>query len=151
MNVIEKEFIPYQQSVDMKALGFDEPCFGYYEDNGLTITFPSTSENGWKWVGNHLIPAKNTKAPLYSQAFRWFREKFNLRSSVMDFIDDVTGIEWDYSIAIIGTDLDDKGDYIPLIDYSVDDPNRKYKTYEEAELGCLIKLIEITKSGSLKA
>jgi len=141
-----KEFIPYEQSLELKNLGFDEPCFGYYEDNGLTITFPSTSENGWKWIGNSIIPAKNTKAPLYSQAFKFFREKYNLKSSVMDFIDDVTGIEWDYSISIIGTDIDEKGEYVPLIDYSIDDPNRKYGTYEKAELDCLIKLIEICKT-----
>ena len=79
MNDLEKEFIPYQQSIDMKELGFDGSFFGYYEDNGLTITFPSTSENGWKWVGNHLIPAKNIKAPLYSQAFRFFRKKYKIR------------------------------------------------------------------------
>jgi hypothetical protein len=72
---MEKEFVPYELAVKLKALGFDESCFGYYEDNNLTITFPSTSSNGWKWVGNSIIPAKNTKAPLYQQAFRWFRDK----------------------------------------------------------------------------
>ena len=146
MSNLRNEFIPYEQALELKQLGFDEPCFGYYEDNNLTTTFPSTSENGWKWVGNAIIPVKNTKAPLYQQAFRWIRENYNLKSSVMDFIDDVTGIEWDYSISIIGTDIDEKGEYVPLIDYSIDDPNRKYGTYEKAELDCLIKLIEISKN-----
>jgi hypothetical protein len=63
----------------------------------------------------------------------------------MDFIDDEVGIEWDYEIAIIGTDIDEKGNYKPLIDYSTDDEDRKFKTYEETELECLTKLIEIVK------
>jgi hypothetical protein len=63
----------------------------------------------------------------------------------MDFIDDETGIEWDYEIAIIGTDLDEKGNYEPIVAYSTDDETRKFKTYEEAELACLKKLIEIVK------
>jgi hypothetical protein len=45
---MEKEFTPHQEALELKELGFDEPCFGYYEDNNLTITFPSTSSNGWK-------------------------------------------------------------------------------------------------------
>ena len=33
---MEKDFIPYDRALRMKALGFDEPCFGYYvlETNG---------------------------------------------------------------------------------------------------------------------
>jgi hypothetical protein len=140
MNDIEKEFIPYQQSIDMKTLGFNRPCFGtYHNEDYLDLDLA-------RYNSDYCV-----LAPTFSQAFRWIREKYNLISSVMDFIDDVTGIEWDYSITIIGTDIDEKGEYIPLIDYSVDDPNRKYKTYEEVELACLIKLIELAKSGSLKA
>ena len=26
----DKEFVPYQPSLDMKSIGFDEPCFGVY-------------------------------------------------------------------------------------------------------------------------
>jgi len=134
-----KEFIPYEQSLELKNLGFDEPCFGWYSNMEGNVLRQGYCET-------YLGIENCAKSPLYQQAFRWFREKFNLRSSVMDFIDDVTGIEWDYSIAIIGTDLDDKGDYVPLIDYSIDDPNRKYGTYEEAELECIKKLIEISKN-----
>ena len=80
-----------------------------------------------------------------SMALRWFREKYNIRQNIMDFIDDEIGIEWDYEIAIIGTDLDERGNYESLVAYSTDDETRKFKTYEEAELACLKKLIEIVK------
>lgn len=28
--MLEKDFAPYEPSLDMKELGFDEPCFGEY-------------------------------------------------------------------------------------------------------------------------
>ena len=142
---MNKEFVPYQESVELKALGFDEPCFGYYEPN------KEFNYINWETFKDFPYLAKNSEwqdlygAPTFSQAFRWFREKYELRHSITDFIDDETGIEWDYEIAIIGTDSDENGTYKPLVDYSVDDETRKFKTYEEAELACLIKLIEIAK------
>ena len=27
---MNKEFIPYEQALALKELGFDEPCFGHY-------------------------------------------------------------------------------------------------------------------------
>jgi len=30
---IEKEFVPYKQSLQLKELGFDEPCFTWYWDD----------------------------------------------------------------------------------------------------------------------
>ena len=41
MKKIEDEFVTYPLALRMKALGFDEPCFGYYEtqDENLIINF----------------------------------------------------------------------------------------------------------------
>jgi hypothetical protein len=135
-----EEFVPYELALRMKQLGFDEPCFMYW----------------WKGENDYILAdliddearTIDFKAPLFQQAFRWFREKYNLRGSIMDFIDDEIGIEWDYEIAKIGTDLDENGHYKPLVDYSIDDEDRKFNTYEEAELDCLEKLIEIVESKS---
>lgn len=140
----EKEFIPYEQALALKELGFDEPCFGYFNKTWSKeneLLFPQYVGELENWNNTqHLC-----SAPTFSQAFRWFREKHGLRNSITDFIEDETGIEWDYEIAIIGTDIDERGNYKPLIDYSTDDETRKFKTYEEAELACLKKLIEIVK------
>jgi hypothetical protein len=27
---MNKEFVPYEQALQLKELGFDEPCLGYY-------------------------------------------------------------------------------------------------------------------------
>jgi hypothetical protein len=125
---MNKEFIPYEQALALKELGFDEPCFGYYEPNGEL-----------DYIENHILKdfpylAKNSEwqdlvaAPLYQQAFRWFRDKFNLKPQLT-----TSWGEWDF--------------YIPESEYN-DIPIRESSdtwTYEDAELACLIKLIEIVK------
>ena len=137
---MEKEFVPYELAVKLKALGFDKECFSYYDLNNKPNFFGADG-----LMDTHCVQVNR---PTFSQSFRWFREKYNVRQNIMDFIDDEVGIEWDYEIATIGTDLDENGNYKPLIEYSTDDENRKFKTYEEAELACLEKLIEIVESKS---
>ena len=65
MNSIESNFVPYQIALDMKSIGFDEPCFGYYvsvevPNPFLVITKIYDTQGGYF-----------TFAPLYQQAFRW--------------------------------------------------------------------------------
>jgi len=124
MNDIEKEFIPYQQSLDMKELGFDEPCLGLYH-NDKTF-YPTQCKSHEEYHG------QVCSAPLYQQAFRWFREKYNIISSVRTHFNE----EFFYEI---------------YVDVMNEITSNYYKTYEESELACLIKLIELAKSGFLKA
>jgi hypothetical protein len=34
---MEKEFVPYNLSLRMKQLGFDEPCLAWYQDDTLRV------------------------------------------------------------------------------------------------------------------
>ena len=118
---MEKEFVPYELALKLKQLGFDEPCNTCYDKLGMTASY-----------GKNVFDYKNyntggyvVSRPTYSQAFRWFREK--------EFLIDVTSlnsneyefyIQWSFA-------------YSHLSDI--------YKTYEEAELACLEKLIEIVE------
>ena len=63
---MEREFIPYELAVKLKALGFDGPCFGVYIEGHLMITYDSI-------YNSTDVPV--VKAPTFSQAFRWFRDK----------------------------------------------------------------------------
>jgi hypothetical protein len=63
---MNKEFLPYEVAVKLKALGFDEPCFGWYADEThLSIRpqyiQPNDPNNVYNWC----------LAPTFSQAFRW--------------------------------------------------------------------------------
>jgi hypothetical protein len=144
---LEINFVAYQIALDMKSIGFDEECLAYYDqwfkgNNEVKQIFRVGNVKG--------IFDSITPAPTFSQAFKFFRDKHNLRGSIMDFIDEFpSAIEWDYEIALIGTDLDEYGHYKALVSYSIDDESRKFKTYEEAELACLIKLIELVKESKV--
>ena len=119
-----KEFIPHEEALALKELGFDEPCFGYYTDRKL---FTFQDENGEAWLHSDI------QAPLYQQAFRWFREKYELYQAVYadKRADDLTLL---YKVHVYKLDEE-------LSEYAY----RWAITYEEAELECLKQLIKIVK------
>jgi hypothetical protein len=124
--VMEKEFLPYEIALELKELGFDEPCYkGYTEDYKELISFSNTHTNT---SVKTTLPTKPFTTPLYQQVFRWFREKHNLNS----FVIDSKSYSWYFNINDMVKD-----DVISEVLY--------FRTYEEAELECLKKLIEIVK------
>ncbi len=110
---MKKDFIPYEQAIALRELGFDEPCYGWFDTGYLRFgCYESESVTGF---GDLL-------APLYQQAFRWFREKHGLRP----FIEIDVDCEPTYYNAYVQCSLVYHGD-----------------NYEKAELACLKKLIEL--------
>jgi hypothetical protein len=116
---MNKEFIPYEQALELKELGFDEPCLGAYYQKELRIVHLESKPTQLDYI---------ILAPLHQQAFRWFREKYGLWQTVLQNTD----VDWTYDILPI----------IGITDYRLFDV---FDTYEEAELACLIKLIEICR------
>ena len=122
-------FVPYELSLKLKELGFDEPCFAVYDTEGFQIGNERcfNPENR-----NSLFPEPHTtnnpkiSAPLFQQAFKWFREKHKLFAS----IEYSTTTQKDFVITINKKAINDARD-------------EEYQTYEEAELACLEKLIEM--------
>ena len=124
--MIDREFIPYPEALGLKQLGFQERCFGHYWENlfyfKTTFNHPSTMPNS----------PESCLAPTYSQAFRWFRNEHNLDSEV--YMNHEYGVKF-YSKLILKLE----GSVVTHIP----GPFEMYKSYEEAELACLRKLIEI--------
>jgi hypothetical protein len=132
-----KEFITYEQSLELKELGFDEPCLSYYDKEEKLcrslLEYPIiNSKNGFHQSHNIIT------APLYQQAFRWFREKYNIDSWIQPFTFEKSNGDlylpdesYSYFIFKDGVLVDDEVDFL--------EP-------EEAELACLKKLIEIVKN-----
>jgi hypothetical protein len=117
---MENEFIPYKQALALKELGFDESCLASYVKETKEFTTRSFAD---------FYKDQQVLAPLYQQAFRWFREKYKLSGTPQYF----TGGFYCYTI----NDMKD-----------TEKSNRlftEFETHEEAELACLIKLIEIIK------
>jgi hypothetical protein len=125
-----KDFIPYEQALELKELGFDEPCFAIHSfvDGELNFMYVNTFHS------NDDVNEKSAAAPLYQQAFRWFREKYHIIGEVKFKGGKTTKTAWYDYVIYSEIDWDDKN------------PNEQWKKYEEAELACLIKLIEIVKT-----
>jgi hypothetical protein len=70
---MKKEFVPYNLALRMKQIGFDEPCLGVYPVNGGDIILCGSTDR-------IRLKLKHIFAPTFSQAFRWFREKYGLYS-----------------------------------------------------------------------
>jgi len=109
---MEKEFLPFEQSIELKQLGFDIPSVAGY-------SYPNSDK---------LL----TQAILYQQAFRWFREKYNL----------IGLIEGGYNLKNIFTYVIWDG----FKDITIDE---YFETYEEAELNCLNELIKMVKEKNI--
>jgi hypothetical protein len=117
---MEKEFVPYELAVKLKKLGFDELCMAYFKDE--EVQYP----NPYEPFKNSEMKSWCVTAPTFSQAFRWFREKYGLHV----IIDET-----------IRPQIKDSNSKL-LFEYTKDGKYAGFE-YEEAELACLEKLIEI--------
>ena len=75
-------------------------------------------------------------APLYQQAFRWFREKYKLQHHIWS--GKLNHIFYGYDILNI-----EEQEFV-VNNSDIGGGDCDYDTYEEAELACLDKLIELT-------
>lgn len=134
---MEKEFVPYNLNRELYALGYrpERKAFAYY-----TTPYHPTLNSGVLMYENpdpvyeSELKKTNKKlmynsAILWQEAFRWFREKHSLISSVTGIFKDETKTDFEYWYYIL----------------QESDEEIFYKTYEEAELACLRKLIKIVK------
>jgi hypothetical protein len=73
---MNNEFLPYQESLELKELGFKQKCAAQYLD-------VDDLELKWEKYRNMSINENNLiQAPTFSQAFKWFREKYDFTFSI---------------------------------------------------------------------
>ena len=124
---MKKEFIPHAQALELKELGFDEPCLVFYTYEGKFSNELSFNE--------YKNTALKTSAPLYQQAFRWLLDKHYLYGIVLPTLT----MNWTFKTMTVVEGMVEVPPYIHV------DAN-DYSTREDAELECLKKLIEIIKN-----
>ena len=124
---MEKDYIPFELALELKSLGFYEKCSKYFKNDGTQ--HPSTINYCYNFRTGDLV-----SSPLFSQVFRWFRKKYkNLHGS----IEQTNSYKDEYTV-YIGT--------FGYIEGNLKDEPKVFISYEEAELECLKKLIEIVKN-----
>lgn len=122
---INKDLVPEDVSKQLKEIGYDGDYWFVSNDYGVVHHIVSSSFDG-DYVKHDKFDDR-LQRPTYFQAFRWFREKYKKFS----FIDKNAYGKYYYDI---------QGEIFFDEDY--------FKTYEEAEIACLRKLIEIVKGGN---
>jgi hypothetical protein len=135
---MNKEFVPYEEALALKELGFDEPCLSSFDEN----------KNLFKVWENDMVNGRTIcLAPLYQQAFRWFRYKYWYYASISPTID-IGNVDFTVEVSqffqedrYVGEGDDEE--YFPRGLELVH--TERFDTYEEAELACLKKLIEIVR------
>jgi hypothetical protein len=124
-----KEFVPHDRSLKLKELGFNEPCITKYVETSRGFILELTN------ICTTLGQLPSIDALTFSQAFRFFREKYKPE-------------ELNFYIHLLNTYNTPKHYLhcytirrgVSVIEVATRD------TYEEAELACLDKLIEIVES-----
>jgi hypothetical protein len=123
---MKNEFVPYEITVALKELGFNTLCFAYCD----SFFKKDILRTGVKGCVNSALETNEVALPLWQQAFKFFREKYDLTGLV-----EIGTQEFSYQI------FDKKGNK-----QLGNEPLYYNGSYEEAELECLKKLIEIVKS-----
>jgi hypothetical protein len=126
---MKKEFANYEQSLAVKELGFDEQCFSFYDSDGELYESEGYYKKGYNVSDEEVI------APLKQQAFRWFRENYNVLAAVYS---NASGYLYEWHDSIGGT-------HRGWSEYEGPNDSGVWDTYEEAEDACIDKLIEIIK------
>ncbi len=124
---MEKEFVIYSLALRMKKLGYNGSCFAFYQVENFEEKPCGVDDRdeyirtGFATCKNSEIPEHFTSAPTWQQAFKWFREKYNIHIRIEKYDETKWWANW--------------GSWTSEV----------YNSYEEVELVCLKKLIEMVE------
>jgi hypothetical protein len=136
MEDLHNEFVPYELAVKLKAIGFKERALTYYEDGRPKLHNDIT---GWDFNSSFL---NCVSRPTFSQAFKWFREKYEIPSFIQSRYNRFKGkVDHRYSYGNNEIGFLKHPESVNYWEHIID-----FDTYEEAELACLQKLLEIVES-----
>jgi hypothetical protein len=125
-------FCTHNQSLALKELGFDIPCFAYVYtgDTGNNVDRYEETEPSRAINFNH--DSLCISQPLKSQVFEWFRDNYNLISCIRT--------------NIYGCTIDEQEFYYEIVSVRGVGSYSLYNKFEEAESECIDKLIEMVKN-----
>lgn len=130
----QQNLIPKELAIEIVNLGFNDVVIGGYYEDGTFAYHPDSD----------IV----IDVPLFQQAFRFFREKYNIDKTIITNyakIDKKTIKTYRVGIILIN------GNAIESFFLRPDKDKLKFiefDTYEEAELECLRQLINLTKNSN---
>ena len=139
------KFVNKEQAIKLKKLGFNEPCISVFRGGSpyfdkmicgyeMDIDYSDFSTNSG--LNNFDVNKDGTHywvtRPTYEQVFEWFRNNFKLHKEIF-LKDRENELSWKFEISVLGK-------------YNLLHISGVFLTYEDAELFCLNKLIEIAEN-----
>ena len=127
-----KEFVTYEQALELSNCGFNDSCFGWRSRYTSSVGEHETLEYNHNFTTHESLELFNSRkgdlpCPTYSQAFRWLREKHGLEHQIT-----YAGVKGRYNAFTDDWFYDSKGEL-------------KEFSYEEAESACLDRLLKIVE------
>ena len=135
----ESLFVPYKIALELKELGFNEGVLAQYRVDGYLCwgkddcsLGSDISDEDYK---NNCFPEFGCRAPLWQQAFDWFRYVMLLDNFIIPY----WFIDGEYKVKKYTYSIEPSNRFDEYFDCDSD----QYDTYEEARLECLKRLIEL--------
>ena len=134
IKIMKEQFIPYELALELKELGFNEPCFAcYLTDKFLNVEYTKKQFHFHGQVAS---------APLWQQVFDFFREKgYNAYIEVTD-----TSKHYYWSITVQDSNDREYND-VDLID-SVNNrwySSLRFENYDNARIEAIKIIIDLYK------
>ena len=146
---MNNNFTQYQEALELKELGFNEQCFGYYVGNELITSI------------NEILNSTELliiSAPIYQQAFKFLREKLITKIVVSERGDYIEGnftllpliFLNKYEIRVMAESVsyyidNTIGRNIPFYKEPLHKFTESATSFEEAQLACLKRMIQIVR------
>lgn len=129
---MKKEFVTFDIAVELKEIGFNEPCFAYFKDKHFNYV-----SSFKKLKKNSQCHKSLVTAPLWQQVFKWFRTKYGIDGQVTNTNAPRTG--WCYDVVRIS------GGILIMFSPKTDEP---FDTHEQADKDCILKMIKLVKENA---
>lgn len=137
-----KDHLPYEESAQLKKLGFKECCFFSFDNCSTPMRCSDLRTNDQKFYGVNYNSSSYTSQPTFAQAFRWFRDNYQLFHEIQ--IDQTTEPKYCFELAKFTSNPNDLTEKEWGWERILNDETwGLYRKYEEAEFACLKKLIKI--------
>jgi hypothetical protein len=122
---MKEQFVPYEIALKLTEKGFDQPCLGYYYDDGKFSFWNWTVFKDYPYLTKNTAMTDSISAPLWQQVLTWLRDVHNIDINI-----DPGGLPKMYAVFVKNWIYENEKD-------------RALFTYEDAQEQAILKALEL--------
>jgi hypothetical protein len=131
--MIEKEFVSYEIASQLKEIGFDEECMGWYNPD-LMVAAKNIKQQDLHW--------EYYLAPLWQQVIDWFREEYGLEIAITSWENNIIPGRSESISYILYSGANFKYNIYKYNPWHIFDSKYIFNTYHKAREQAILKAIE---------